>query len=97
MLKNSASFVLASFRPSTGTQPPHYLGGAHRRGAPYSSHRAPQRVRLGPSLAAALLDSHFEQPAKRYESTLTAAMYALTLSFCRMETERRSQRRYHAR
>ena len=22
------------------------LGGAHRRGAPYSSHRAPQRVRL---------------------------------------------------
>src|SRR2546422_5511048 len=30
------------------------LGGAHRLGAPYSSHRAPQRVRLGPSLAAAL-------------------------------------------
>src|SRR6266850_4555200 len=31
------------------------LGGAHRLGAPYSSHRAPQRVRLGPSLATALL------------------------------------------
>src|SRR5512141_295312 len=31
------------------------LGGAHRRGAPYSSHRAPQGVRFGPSLAAALL------------------------------------------
>ena len=30
------------------------LGGAHRLGAPYSSHRAHQRVRLGPSLAAAL-------------------------------------------
>ena len=60
MLKKSASFVLASFRPSTGTQPPHLLGGAHRRGAPYSSHRAPQRVRLGPSLAAALLNELFE-------------------------------------
>jgi hypothetical protein len=40
------------------------LGGAHRRDAPYSSHRAPQRVRLGPSLAAALLDSLFEHPAR---------------------------------
>src|SRR4029077_14104901 len=30
------------------------LGGAHKLGAPYSSHRAPPRVRLGPSLAAAL-------------------------------------------
>src|SRR6266850_8216754 len=41
------------------------LGGAHRLGAPYSSHRAPQRVRLGPSLAAALLDGLFEHPAWR--------------------------------
>jgi hypothetical protein len=40
------------------------LGGAHRLGAPYSSHRAPQRVRLRPSLAAALLDGLFEQPAR---------------------------------
>ena len=64
MLKKSASGVLASFRPSTGTRPPHQLGGAHRLGAPYSSHRAPQRVRLGPSLAAALLDELFEHPAK---------------------------------
>jgi len=39
------------------------LGGAHRLGAPYSSHRAPQRVRLGPSLAAALLGELFEHPA----------------------------------
>ena len=54
MLKKPASSVLASFRPSTGTRPPHQLGGAHRLGAPYSSHRAPQRVRLDPSLAAAL-------------------------------------------
>ena len=29
-----------------GTRLPHRLGGAHKRGAPYSSHRAPQRVRL---------------------------------------------------
>ena len=40
------------------------LGGAHRLGAPYSSHRAPQEVRLGPSLAAALLDGLFEHPAR---------------------------------
>ena len=39
------------------------LGGAHKLGAPYSSHRAPQRVRLRSSLASALLDSLFEQPA----------------------------------
>ena len=39
------------------------LGGAHRLGAPYSSHRAPQRVRLRSSLAAALQDELFEQPA----------------------------------
>jgi len=30
------------------------LGGAHRRGAPYSSHRAPQRVRLRFFLACGL-------------------------------------------
>ena len=38
--------VLTVRASSTGTRPPHRLGGAHRRGAPYSSHRAPQRVRL---------------------------------------------------
>ena len=38
------------------------LGGAHKLGAPYSSHRAPQRVRFRSSLAAALLDSLFEHP-----------------------------------
>src|SRR3979409_1223613 len=35
------------------------LGGAHRLGAPYSSHRAPQRVNLSPSHAEALLGSYF--------------------------------------
>src|SRR6185295_11135157 len=54
MLKKSASSVLGSSKSSTGTRPPHRLGGAHRCGAPYSSHRAPQRVRLRSSLTAAL-------------------------------------------
>ncbi|HEX6826080.1 MAG TPA: hypothetical protein VF077_07155, partial [Nitrospiraceae bacterium] len=31
-----------------------HLGGAHKRGAPYSSHRAPQRVRLRFRLACGL-------------------------------------------
>jgi hypothetical protein len=39
------------------------LGGAHRLGAPYSSHRAPLRVRFWSSLTAALLDGIFEHPA----------------------------------
>ena len=43
MLKKSTSGVLASFRSSTGTQPPHQLGGAHNRGALYSSSRAPSQ------------------------------------------------------
>src|ERR1043165_5899959 len=50
MLKIIPSCVLSSTRSSTGTRPPHRLGGAHRRGVPYSSHRAPQRVRLRPVL-----------------------------------------------
>src|SRR6185503_12377409 len=54
MLKNSASFVLASFRPSTGTRLPHHSAARTDVVLPYSSHRAPQRVRLGPSLATAL-------------------------------------------
>jgi len=32
------------------------LGGAHRLGGPYSSHRAPQRIACGSPLAAALLN-----------------------------------------
>ena len=46
------------------------LGGAHRRGAPYSSHRAPQRVRFRSSLAAALPDSLFEHPARSFPFVL---------------------------
>jgi hypothetical protein len=46
------------------------LGGAHRHGAPYASHRAPQRVRFWSSLAAALLNGHFEQPANQVRTFL---------------------------
>jgi hypothetical protein len=48
MLKIIPSSVLGSTKSSTGTRPPHQLGGAHKLGAPYSSHRAPRRVRLRP-------------------------------------------------
>ncbi len=44
MLKKSASFVLASFRPLT----------------------YPNRIRLGPSPATALLDGHLEYPARMF-------------------------------
>ena len=37
------SFVLGSKQ----CQPPHHLGGVHRRGATYSSHRAPPNVPAG--------------------------------------------------
>src|SRR5712692_7211806 len=40
------------------------LGGAHRLGAPYSSHRAPQRVRLRFSLPCGLVGCLFEQPVR---------------------------------
>jgi len=50
-------------QPLNGDPAASPLGGAHRLGAPYSSHRAPQRVRLSPSLAVALLDGLFEHPA----------------------------------
>ena len=46
MVKTIPNGVLTSATSSTETRPPHQLGGAHRLGAPYSSHRAPQRVRL---------------------------------------------------
>jgi hypothetical protein len=74
MLKKSASFVPCLRRSGfaqagrivqslNGDPAASPLGGAHKRGAPYSSHRAPQRVRLGSSLAAALLDELFEHHA----------------------------------
>ena len=56
------------------------LGGAHRLGAPYSSHRAPQRVRLGPSLAAALLDGLFEHPV--HGSSIVQDVRTIEILFC---------------
>jgi hypothetical protein len=62
MLKKSASIVLASFRPSTGTPPPHRLGTdvvlLIRRTV------RPRGYAFGSSLAAALLDGLFEYPAR---------------------------------
>src|SRR5207245_6978833 len=40
------------------------LGGAHRRGAPYSSHRAPRRVRLRFSLTSGLFGRLFYPPVQ---------------------------------
>jgi len=65
MLKKSAGVVLGSSQSSTGTRPPHRLGGAHRRGAPYSSHRAPLRVRLRFWLACGLAGRPFWASCKR--------------------------------
>src|SRR6478735_109528 len=62
MLKKPASGVLSSQQSSMGTQPPHRLGGAHRRGAPYSSHRAPQRTHLRFLLTCGLASGLFEHP-----------------------------------
>ena len=57
MLKKSASVVLGSFEILNGDPAASPLGGAHRLGAPYSSHRAPQRYASGFNSPAALLDS----------------------------------------
>jgi len=55
MLKNPVSFVLASFRPSTGTRPPHH--SAARTDVVLLIRRTvrPRGYASGPSLAAALL------------------------------------------
>ena len=45
------------------------LGGAHRLGAPYSSHRAPPEGSLRSSLTAALLDGLFEHHEVSLAST----------------------------
>ena len=72
---------------SHGTLPPHRLGGVHGPAVPYSARRepqtvnVPQRVRLGPSFAAAAPEEwrvsvcrggagensgHFDRPIRRY-------------------------------
>ena len=63
MLKQSSSGVLASFRPSTGTRPPHH--SAARTDVVLLIRRTvrPRGYAFGPSLAAALLDELFEHSA----------------------------------
>ncbi len=43
------------FRRCLGTRPPHFLGGAQRHGAPYSSRRAPSTVSRHTSSASRML------------------------------------------
>ena len=64
MLKKSASSVLASVRPSTGTRPPHH--SAARTDLVLRIRRTvrPRGYASGLSLAAALLDGPFEHPAE---------------------------------
>jgi hypothetical protein len=64
MLKKSASSVLASFRASTGTRPPHHL--AARTDVVLLIRRTvhPRGYASGSSLAAALLYSIFEHPGR---------------------------------
>src|SRR4029077_4730090 len=57
-------FVLCSTKFSTGTRPPHQLGGAHKLGAPCASPRAPRRVRLRFFLTCRLVGRLFEPPVR---------------------------------
>jgi hypothetical protein len=77
MLKKPASFVLALFRSSTGTRPPHH--SAARTDLVLLIRRTvrPRGDASGPSLAAALLDGFFEHPA----STIYAGIAAYLLHF----------------
>jgi hypothetical protein len=71
LLKKAASFVLSSSKSSAGTAASP-LGGAHERGAPYSSHRAPQRY-APVSTRLRLAGQPFEQPAMLLEPLMTSS------------------------
>src|SRR6185436_7467192 len=86
MLKMVANIVLGSTKSSTGTRPPHRLGGAHRRGAPYSSHRAPQRVRLRFSLPCGLVGRLFEQPVRSLSNPHSSHSQGMRLGCLRLRT-----------
>ena len=77
MLKKPASSVLASFRPSTGTRPPHH--SAARTDLVLLIRRTvrPRGYASGPSLAAALLDELFEHPAWPHPVVLHVPTYFL--------------------
>jgi len=68
VLKQSASFVLASFRPSTGTQPPHH--SAARTDVVLLIRRTvrPRGYTSGFDSPAALLNGLFEHPAGVFSS-----------------------------
>jgi hypothetical protein len=63
MLKKPASFVLASFKSSTGTRPPHHSVARTNLVLLIRRTVRPRGYASGPSLAAALLDGLFEHPA----------------------------------
>ena len=65
MLKKSASGVLASFRSSTGTRPPHHSAARTNVVLPICRTVRPRGYASGSSLAAALLNGLFEHPAWR--------------------------------
>jgi len=87
MLKQPASFVLASFRPSTYRVEPlgyrnHWWGFSVRQD-PFTRRTAHTKCGLyllGPSLAAALLDGLFEHPAR--VSPVVPDMSQLFLAAC---------------
>ena len=54
MLKQSSSIVLASFRPSTGTRPPHHSAARTELVLLIRRTVRPRGYAFGPSLAAAL-------------------------------------------
>ena len=68
MLKKPTSFVLASFRPSTGTRPPHH--SAARTDLVLLIRRTvrPRGYASGAFIGAALLDDLFEQPVTYCEA-----------------------------
>ena len=66
MLKQSASGVLASFRPSTETRPPHHSAARTELVLLIRRTVRPRGYAFGPSLAAALLDELFEHSVEMY-------------------------------
>jgi hypothetical protein len=62
MLKKSASFVLASFRPSTGTRPPHHSAARTDLALLIRRTVRPRGYASCFDSPAALLDGLFEHP-----------------------------------
>jgi len=66
MLKKSASVVLTSFRPSTGTRPPHHSAARTDMVLLIRRTVRPRGYASGFHSPAASLPEHFEQPAGIY-------------------------------